>query len=673
MNASDILQDQIDGILHQLEQAGVHVLDLLQECWLPRHEALWKADPRLYRGFARKLISGGHPARAIELLREGVGRPELANDLELQYLLALAFARGSNRARADYYLTRLEAVAAMSPDLRVQVLSLRGRLFKDRYRQLALSGRSGPEDRQEMQRLAASSAEMYSRAYDVAGEFFPLINFATMSVMEGKLQRSRELAEKVVALCERLLGDPASANDYWLRATLAVAEVILGRPERTMAALGEAVRLAGSNAGDVNALRRDLHLLKDKLLTRDVWEAILAECKLGNVLVFAGHMIDTPGRPGVRFPDSLPLVRQVQARIHDTLSSRNPTVAFCSAASGADLIFAQQFLSTPDAELHVVFPFRKEDFLRTSVDYGLPEMEPWRKRFESVLAQAKQVHFATTESYLGDNVLFDFVNSMVQGLGVIRAEERGVEAEAVVVRDQHQPTLRGGTADFIEKWQRTGRKCEVIELSALRTAVGIKDRPAPPEAPGEAPPHDGPARIIRAMLFADVKGFSKLAEEHFRRFFATFLQVVRDVLDECAAKPLLYNTWGDGLFVVFEDVVAAAHFSTQLLNAVDAIDWVGQGFPEKLSLRIGLHYGPVYEVVNPLTERRDFFGSHVNRAARIEPVTTPGCAFASEQFAAALAIRSDHDFVCEFIGIENLAKEYDRCPLYSLTTTTRGH
>jgi hypothetical protein len=330
--------------------------------------------------------------------------------------------------------------------------------------------------------------------------------------MEGKLQRSRELAEKVVALCERLLDDPASANDYWLRATLAVAEVILGRPERTMAALGEAVRLAGPNAGDVNALRRDLHLLKDKLLTRDVWEAILAECKLGNVLVFAGHMIDTPGRPGVRFPDSLPLVRQVQARIHDTLSRRNPTVAFCSAASGADLIFAQQFLSTPDAELHVVFPFRKEDFLRTSVDYGLPEMEPWRKRFESVLSQAKQVHFATTESYLGDNVLFDFVNSMVQGLGVIRpagtrrtpaarpvvnsmvqglgvirAEERGVEAEAVVVCDQHQPTLRGGTADFIEKWQRTGRKCEVIELSALRTAVGIKDRPAPPEAPRRDP------------------------------------------------------------------------------------------------------------------------------------------------------------------------------------------
>jgi class 3 adenylate cyclase len=152
-----------------------------------------------------------------------------------------------------------------------------------------------------------------------------------------------------------------------------------------------------------------------------------------------------------------------------------------------------------------------------------------------------------------------------------------------------------------------------------------------------------------------------------RRFFATFLQVVRNLLDELPAKPLFYNTWGDGLFVVFADVVGASEFSTRLLHAVEAADWIGQAFPEKLSLRIGLHCGPVHEAQNPLTERLDFYGSHVNRAARIEPVTTPGCAFASEQFAAALAIRSDHDFVCEFVGIENLAKESDRCPLYRLT------
>jgi class 3 adenylate cyclase len=72
--------------------------------------------------------------------------------------------------------------------------------------------------------------------------------------------------------------------------------------------------------------------------------------------------------------------------------------------------------------------------------------------------------------------------------------------------------------------------------------------------------------------------------------------------------------------------------------------------------------------------RDNYFGSHVSRAARIEPVTAPGCAFVSEQFAAALALTPDHDFVCEYLGLQPLAKEYDVCPLYRLTSSTdNGH
>lgn len=77
--------------------------------------------------------------------------------------------------------------------------------------------------------------------------------------------------------------------------------------------------------------------------------------------------------------------------------------------------------------------------------------------------------------------------------------------------------------------------------------------------------------------------------------------------------------------------------------------------------------GPVYQRMDPIIGRENVFGSQVNRAARIGPVTTPGCVFASEQFAAALAVEAGHPFACEHVGIEELAKGYDRCPLYLLS------
>lgn len=104
----------------------------------------------------------------------------------------------------------------------------------------------------------------------------------------------------------------------------------------------------------------------------------------------------------------------------------------------------------------------------------------------------------------------------------------------------------------------------------------------------------------------------------------------------------------------------------RLLDRVEKVNWERVGLPADTTVRMGIHAGPVYPGLDTIIRRRNFFGSHVNRAARIEPVTTPGCAFTSEQFAASLAVESRHDLVCEYVGIEELAKGYDRIPLYRL-------
>jgi class 3 adenylate cyclase len=168
------------------------------------------------------------------------------------------------------------------------------------------------------------------------------------------------------------------------------------------------------------------------------------------------------------------------------------------------------------------------------------------------------------------------------------------------------------------------------------------------------------------MLFGDVKNFSKLTEEQAPFFFHHFLTRVAELAQGAAQQPVFSNTWGDGLFLVFDDVAACAAFALDLLDCVRDTDWQRWNLPADTTVRIGLHAGPVFPELDPVIRRRNFFGSHVNRAARIEPVTTPGCAFATEQFAGLLAASGTVEVHCEYVGVEDLAKGYDRCALYRL-------
>jgi class 3 adenylate cyclase/tetratricopeptide (TPR) repeat protein len=652
--------DPIDGILRRLEKPQADVLDLLQAHQVKQEAKYWRRDPRLYRGFAKRLLESGHPTRAVELIRESWEHHP--DDRELKYLLALGFARSGNIAQARRYLDELLAVADLEPRLRVEVFSLEGRYYKDRFARA-----KDPAARKD---FAEKSLACYLRAYRVAGDLFPLVNAASMSLLAGRAQQARKLADRVLQQGRLEWRRPGADQQYWLAATLGEAHLILGDVKKTKEWIIKAIGLAGHNVGSLGSTRRNILLLKDKLkLDETVWELF----NVGSVVAFSGHMIDHPRRPtrsvaAERFPPDPVLEGLVSQRIRDRLADLNATVGYCSAACGADLLFAERMLERPHAELHVVVPFHLEDFYRTSVDFGLAEMAGWRARFDRVLYEAKQVHYATTEHYLDDDVLFGFANTFLQGLALTRAAERGVEAQALVVLDPLAPPLPGGTAHFLEKWREGGRRDDVIDLAGLRDEAGLP-RPAAGErlrAATAAGKGGSIKRRVKVMLFADVKGFSKLAEEHLRLFFFRFLDEVSKVLQASAVKPEFCNTWGDGLFVVFDRVVDGADFALRLLHRVANMDWGDAQFAGALTLRVGLHAGPVYRHRDPVIGRLNYFGSHVNRAARIEPVTTPGCAFASEQFAAALAMEPDHDFVCEFVGVEDLAKGYDRCPLYRL-------
>ena len=184
------------------------------------------------------------------------------------------------------------------------------------------------------------------------------------------------------------------------------------------------------------------------------------------------------------------------------------------------------------------------------------------------------------------------------------------------------------------------------------------------------------------MLFADIVGYSKLTEGAIPDFVGCFLERVSQLASSSVNAPRSVNTWGDAVYAVFDFARDAGLFALELVRMIEdgRRDWIAKGLyweentagrtiQHPLSVRIGLHTGPVFMHYDPVVRRLGFTGAHVNRAARIEPIVKPGEVYASEEFAAMSELTSEFlriegvatpelGFVCEYAGSMQLAKEY---------------
>jgi class 3 adenylate cyclase len=161
-------------------------------------------------------------------------------------------------------------------------------------------------------------------------------------------------------------------------------------------------------------------------------------------------------------------------------------------------------------------------------------------------------------------------------------------------------------------------------------------------------------------------GYSRLAEQDTPAFMTQFLGTIAGIIEHSAAPPGFVNTWGDGLFMEFDDVAGGARFALQLRDALARSDWVAHGLPQGTAIRIGMHTGPVFRAFDPLIGRENFFGSHVIRAARIEPVAAPGAIYVSAELASVLAAHGVTEFAADYLGTLPLAKGYGNERLYRL-------
>ena len=179
---------------------------------------------------------------------------------------------------------------------------------------------------------------------------------------------------------------------------------------------------------------------------------------------------------------------------------------------------------------------------------------------------------------------------------------------------------------------------------------------------------DSPERGIRALLFADVRAYTRMSERDCLLFCRRFhAGVAHDVLAPRTDRILVRNTWGDALHVVMEDLAEAGRLALDLQDWMAAEDWGGDGLSVTPKLRVALHAGVVTRVPDPITGGFNYVGHNTSRAARIEPIAFEGQVFASGAYAALLASESPSDLALDYVGTRLLPKGAGTIPVFLLS------
>ena len=301
-------------------------------------------------------------------------------------------------------------------------------------------------------------------------------------------------------------------------------------------------------------------------------------------------------------------------------------IAFGALVEPVDLDRAAALLAR-GAELALVMPCEPPGWLAVRDPAVAVVVRPL---LEDVLARASNVVFVTREGRPDDPAALDLCRRQVRGLARLRADHLATAPQRMI-------------------WRR---------------GLAEGERLADPEPPGAVAPAPSEGRVARALVFGDVRGFSRLSEADqlvfLDRVIGGFAEVLADV-------PVDYvETAGDGIYLVLPDVEEAARCCVALRGVLDPERVAASGLPHHLGLRLSAHVGPVHRRRDRVLGRDKFCGAEVIRTARIEPVTPVGEIFVTEQFAAVMADSAGDRYACDYAGLQPMAKGYGACRMYAL-------
>ena len=176
----------------------------------------------------RSQLEHGAPWDACDTFRDA--RAAHPDDAGLLYWGALAHARAGATHEAHALLDRAQAAAAGEPDLLPDILSLRGRLWKDAFHRAPASSGAAA--------AAEGARREYLAAYALHGDPYPGVNAASLSLLLGDRRDAQRIAREVAAA----LAARTTPLSHWDHATAGEAHLLLGDVDAARDALQSGMR-----------------------------------------------------------------------------------------------------------------------------------------------------------------------------------------------------------------------------------------------------------------------------------------------------------------------------------------------------------------------------------------------------------------------------------------------
>ncbi len=585
--------------------------------------------------------------QARELLKKGdfVGVYDVAYkaledqgsvDPILAHLAVLSLARSGATTQAEHLYRKVKDVLPPTEDN----LSLEARLYKDQF----LKAR----DLKIKASLGKKARDLYLEAYRINNNYYPAINAATLSLIIGDTTACHQLAKEVLKLCDQSSSTHGD-EDYYLDVTRAEANLLLGKEDEIASVLSHAYMDRYHDYGQLSTTWKQLSLICEH---RGISTGCIQAIQPPTVIAFMGQTIHGMGKsPGIDPADEEMLRKQIR----NLLEKHKIKIAFGALACGADLMVAEEILKQ-NGELNVILPFSREEFKRTSVS---PAGPAWEERFDRALERAASFYEIVEDAYTGYDLLYEACSLQIMGLAYLRSQTLGSQAYQVALWNGQPSASPGGTAAAMQRWEALGQKNLIIPVPEPRSK-GVAPLPVASSQKIELKRH------MKAMIFADVKGYSNLKEKQLPQFISRWFHHLEQIFNNHSGTILFANTWGDAIYLVMDSVTSAARVSLELTRIFSDQELAELGLPEDLGLRVATHVGPIFEGYNPLTCKKEYFGTHVNKTARLEPCTPVGSVYVTEPFAALISIEAAGVYRCEYVGNHPLPKNFGRIRMYHL-------